>query len=66
MLVAADDEDAAKLKGCGDPLQHRLLQRLCEIGEGEIAAQDQIKAAGRGLLAHVLLQEQDALPVRRP
>lgn len=32
--MAADDKEAAKLKGCGDPLQHRLLRRRREIDEG--------------------------------
>jgi hypothetical protein len=66
MLMTADDEEALRREGCCDPLQHRLLQRRCEIGEGEIAAQDQIEAARRGLLADVLLQELDALLVHRP
>jgi len=58
-LVHADHERAPGMQPGDQPLQHKPLQGLREIGQHGIAAQDQIERPVGHLLPDVLLRELD-------
>ncbi|MCZ7659471.1 MAG: hypothetical protein M5U07_17165 [Xanthobacteraceae bacterium] len=64
-LMAADHEVAARPQRLGEPRQHGALQRRREVGEGDMAAENEVEPARRRLAPQVLLHEGDAFAMRR-
>jgi len=48
-LVGTDEEQAAGLEASGEAREAAALERLVEVGEGEVPAQDEVEALLRKL-----------------
>ena len=60
--MAADDEEPAAREAFREPEEDLSLERLVEVGEDEVAAEDHVEGAARSGLADVPGLERHALP----
>ncbi|SES67395.1 hypothetical protein SAMN05216412_101187 [Nitrosospira multiformis] len=59
VFMGTEDEAAAGTEPCKQPRGDPSLQRFGEIGEGQVAAKNEMKRAIRQFLTQIPLQESD-------
>ena len=63
MLVRPDDEIAMWKEPIEEACEDALLQGKREVGEGNVAAENEIEARRRGLELQILMNELNAVPM---